>query len=237
MNCRMLIGVGKLPFAEILENFKLMAQNRNEKHEYYGDSNFVHKDGWGIVVRRSGRLECYKKEVACWEDPKFSEFYNIDSDVIMLHARKASPGIPISYAFTHPFKQNGWYFCHNGTIYDYRIKEKSDAQQLFDQILYNMKSFPRPEEAIRTTVNSLKDYSALNFILLRDDIAYVLCMYGNRGKSTPEYYTMKYLQEKDYIIVSSEILQSFKGEWKKMENFTLLEISIPNRALKIFRMK
>jgi glutamine amidotransferase len=233
----MLIGIGKLPFAMILDNFKLMAQNNNEKHEYYGISNHVHKDGWGIVVRRSGKFECYKKEVACWKDPKFSEFYNLESDIIMLHARKASPGIPISYAFTHPFEQNGWYFCHNGTIYDYKIEEKSDAQQLFDQILYNMKRFPRPEEAIRTTVNSLKDYSALNFILLRDDAAYVLCMYGKRGQNKREYYTMKYLQEKEYIIVSSETLQGFKGEWKKMENCTLLAIDIPNRSLKFFRIK
>ena len=40
MSCRMLIGIGKLPFAMILDNFKLMAQNNNEKHEYYGISNY-----------------------------------------------------------------------------------------------------------------------------------------------------------------------------------------------------
>ena len=58
MTCRMLVAAGNL----------LIAQNKNEKegHEYSNDRNFVHGDGWGIVIRKSGKLECYKGKVACW---------------------------------------------------------------------------------------------------------------------------------------------------------------------------
>lgn len=101
----------------------------------------MHGDGWGIVVKRSGGFECYKNDVACWEDPKFADFYKIDTDFIMLYARKATPWIPGSCEYTHPFEMDGWYFCHNGTILTrLSYRGKSDAQQLFALILQNMKT-------------------------------------------------------------------------------------------------
>jgi glutamine amidotransferase len=231
----MLVGVGKLPVAQLLDSFQLMAQNKNEKHEHWGDPNYVHGDGWGIVVKSLGELECYKKDIACWKDPIFADFYKIDTDFILLHARKASPGIPKSYEFTHPFEEDGWYFCHNGTIYDsdFRIEGKSDAQQLFARILHNMKTCKDAVEAIRTTVKSIREYSALNFILAKDDQVYVLSMYGKRGETTPNYYTMKYLQREEYTLVSSESLQNLPNNWKKMENRTLLKLNIVNRKIRV----
>jgi glutamine amidotransferase len=211
-----------------------MAQNKNEKHEHWGDPNYVHGDGWGIVIKRLGKFELYKRDIACWKDPRFADFHRIDADFVMLHARKASPGIPIGYEFTHPFEENDWYFCHNGTIYDFQTTEKSDAQQLFALILHNMKTCKNAVEAIRTTVKSIREYSALNFILAKDDRVYVLNMYGKYGERSPEYYTMKYLLNEKYILVSSESLQKFDDKWEKMKNCTILKLNIPNRRIQIF---
>jgi glutamine amidotransferase len=213
-----------------------MAQNKNEKHEHWGDPNYVHGDGWGIVMKSLGKFECYKKDLACWKDPIFADFYRIETDFMMLHARKASPGIPISYEFTHPFEEDGWYFCHNGTIYDFQTKEKSDAQQLFALILHNMKRCKNTIEAIRVTVNSIREYSALNFILAKDDRVYVLNMYGKFGKGSPEYYTMKYLQGEKFTIISSESLQNFGDNWEKMKNCTILTLNISDRRIQIFNV-
>jgi glutamine amidotransferase len=234
----MLVGVGKLPVAQLLDSFQLMAQNKNEKHEHWGDPNYVHGDGWGIVVRSLGKLECYKKDIACWKDPIFADFYKIDTDFILLHARKASPGIPKSYEFTHPFEEDGWYFCHNGTIYDhdFRTEGKSDAQQLFARILHNMKTCKDAVEAIRTTVKSIREYSALNFILAKEDQVYVLNMYGKRGEEASEYYTMKYLQGEEYTLVSSESLENFGNNWEKMKNSTLLKLNISGLRIQIFNV-
>jgi glutamine amidotransferase len=233
----MLVGGGKMPIAQLLDGFQLMAQNRNEKHEHWGDPNYVHGDGWGIVVKRLGKLECYKKEIACWEDPKFTDFYKVETDFVMLHARKASPGIPKSYKFTYPFEEDGCYFCHNGTIYDhdFRTEGKSDAQQLFARILHNMKTCKDAVEAIRT-VKSIRDYSALNFILAKDGQVYVLNMYGKRGEKTSNYYTMRYLQREEYTLVSSEPLESFGDYWKKMDNCTLLKLNISDRRFQILNI-
>lgn len=232
----MLVGAGQLPTAQLLDDFRLMAQNKNERHERWRDPNFVHRDGWGMVIGKYGRLECYKKAVACWADPRFNDYYNADVDFVMLHARKASPDIPISYEFTHPFEKDGWYFCHNGTIYDFVRKEKSDAQRLFMVLLHNMKQCPNVIEVIRNTVKSIKKYSALNFILAKNDKAYVLNMYGKYGQECPQYYTMKYLKEENYAIVSSERLQSFDGEWEEMENETILVLNVSDYKFETFKV-
>ena len=233
MACRMLVGIGTLPVARLLDDFKLMAQNKNERHEHWGRPDHIQGDGWGIVTGRSGELKSYKNAVACWRDPRFAAFYGIDLDFIMLHARKASPGIAVKYEFTHPFEEDGWYFCHNGTIHDFKSQEQSDAQQLFTLILDNTKQCQNVTEAIGATVRSLKDYSALNFMLFKGDHIYILNVYGKRGEETPNYFTMKYSQANDYTVVSSERLPNSAGEWKEMENGTLLMLTIPDGKIEI----
>lgn len=85
----MLVTAGKLSMPKVLDDFKLVAMNKNEKHEKnMNDPNFTHSDGWGIVVGKSGRLEFYKKAVACWKDSKYHEYYGMDADFLVLHARK-----------------------------------------------------------------------------------------------------------------------------------------------------
>ena len=233
MACRMLVGIGKLPLAGLLDDFKLMAQNTNERHEHSDDPGHIQGDGWGIVTGRSGEFECYKNAVPCWRDPKFADLYRLDLDFIMLHARKASPGMAVKYEFTHPFQEDGWYFCHNGTIHDFNVERRSDAQQLFTLVLENMKQCQDVAEAIRTTARSLKEYSALNFILFKTDRLYVLNMRGKRGEQTPHYFAMKYVQADDYVVISSERLQSCGREWKQMQNATLLTLTMPDGRMEI----
>jgi len=236
MACRMLVAIGDLPLTAILDGFLSMARNKNEEHEFSGNSDHVHGDGWGIVTGRSGRVTRYKSTSACWVDPAFAGLYGTEMDLIMLHARRASPGIAVRYEFTHPFAQDGSYFCHNGRVYDFSTEERSDSQQLFALILENLSRSRDVPEAVKMTVRSLKDYSAVNFILSRDDQVYVLNQHGTRGKRTPNYYTMKYLQTSDYAIVSSEKLPGLDHGWQEMKNGTLATLSMPDRSLELSRL-
>ena len=236
MACRMLVAIGDLPLKAILDGFLSMARNRNEEHEYRDRPDHVHGDGWGVVTGRSGRVTCHRSTSACWVDPAFAHLYGMETDLIMLHARRASPGIAVRYEFTHPFEQDGWNFCHNGTVYDFDVGERSDSQQLFVLILENVSHSRDVPEAVKMTVRSLKDYSAVNFILSRDDQVYVLNQHGTRGKSTPNYYTMKYLQTSDYAIVSSEKLPGLDHGWQAMKNSTLATLSMLDRSLELSRL-
>lgn len=236
MACRMLVGVGKLPVKALLDDFKVMAQNRTGSHEYSGRPDHFQADGWGVVTGKSGELTYYRKEVACWDDPRFSDLYGADPDFMMIHARKASPGVAVKYEFTHPFEEDGWYFCHNGTIHDFKDRQRSDAQRLFTLILDNIGRISDVPEAVSATVASIRDYSALNFILFKGEHVYVLNLYGTRGEETPRYFTMKYLQTDDYTAVCSERLPSFDGDWTEIDNGSLLTIAIPDRTMEISRI-
>jgi predicted glutamine amidotransferase len=230
--CRMLVAAGKLSVPKILDDFKLVAMNRNEKHEK-NEKNpiFVHSDGWGIVVGNSGKLDFYKKAVPCWEDPKYLEYYDVNADFLVLHARKVPKEKKtvkhVNYAFTHPFEKDGWFFCHNGTVTDFDKPNMSDSETFFSLLLDKMKEKNSVPEAIEDAMRQLKEYTALNIILANKRKAYVL---NKWVLNYPKYYTMKYLAGEDYAIVSSERLGHFEG-WNPMGNNVLVELDIPTHKI------
>ena len=236
MGCRMLVATGKLPLARLLDGFRLMALNQNEEHEYRHDPGHTQGDGWGMVTGRWGRLEWYRSVTACWQDPRFVDLHRANADFMLLHARRASPGMAVKYEFTHPFYRDGWYFCHNGTVYDFPAGEMSDAQQLFALLLENLGRGADVAEAARAAAGALDDYSALNFILFKGTHIHVLNMRGKRGEQTPDYFTIKYLQAHDYTVISSERLPGLAGEWVEMENGTLLTLTMPYRNIEVRRL-
>jgi predicted glutamine amidotransferase len=228
----MLVAIGQFSMVQLLNDFKLMALSRTDhKHELNkANCNFIHSDGWGIVLGKSGKIEeLYKKDVACWKDPRFQEYYNVNADFVILHARRASSGAPIDCSYTHPFEKEGWYFCHNGTITDPPAEDKRDSEQFFTLLLTNIKQHDNVKEAIKDSIDQMKDYTALNFILANSNKAYILV----KHRQSPDYYTMKYSQKENYVIVSSETLPNFSGEWARIANGTVLELDIQNNELKI----
>jgi len=226
----MLVAAGQLSMPRILDDFKLVAMNRNERHELnLNDPNFTHSDGWGIVAGKSDKMDFYKKAVACWEDPKYIEFYDVKADFLLLHARRASPGVSVNYAFTHPFRKDGWFFCHNGTVKDFVKPDTSDSEVFFEMLLGKMKEKNSVPEVIKYAIKQLKEYTALNFILANKRKAYVL---NKWILNYPKYYTMKYLEKEDFTIVSSERLEHFEG-WSPVGNNVLIELDIPTRRIKV----
>lgn len=232
MACRMLVAAGKLPIPKILDAFKLMAMNQNEKHEInINQPELRHGDGWGIVYNKNNKLEWYKKPIPCWEDPKYKECYNINTDFLILHARKASQGSPITYEFTHPFKKEGWFFCHNGTIHDFLSQDRSDSETFFMLLLEKLKEQKDVVTAIKTALSSVKRYTALNFILANKEKAYVLNRFTNGSHKA--YYIMKYLQEDNFTIVTSERLKNLGQKWKEMGNGMLVELDVNTCRIKV----
>ena len=225
MTCRMLVCAGKLPMTQILDDFALMVLNKNEEHEINKEKpHLVHDDGWGIVIGRFGKLGSYKKAVSCLEDPKYQEYYQVDADFLILHARKATPNMSISYGFTHPFQKDGWFFCHNGTIDDLTgQRDTGDSERFFDMILAAMNEGTDVINAIKVASSEVKRFSAINFILANSSRAYVLNRFQ---KEYPQYYTMKYRASENYVMVSSERLQNFDGPWKELGNKNLAVLDI-----------
>ena len=84
-------------------------------------------------------------------------------------------------------------------------------------------------EAIKDAIGQLKEYTALNFILVNKKKAYVL---NKWVLNYPKYHTMKYLATEDVAIVSSECLKHFDG-WSPMGNNVLVELDILSHRIKV----
>jgi len=56
----MLIAVGEVNLAQVIEDFKLMAADKNERHENNERVEFKHADGWGFVYSENGKLQVIK---------------------------------------------------------------------------------------------------------------------------------------------------------------------------------
>ena len=235
MCCRMLFACGDFPTSKLFDSFKLMALNRNEEHELNKNNcNFIHGDGWGIVLGKDGRFTEFSKNlVECWKDPRFPQYYDSEGDFVVIHARRRSPGSPLRLSYTQPFGCKGWCFCHNGTVYDYEIEDVSDSEQLFALLLSKLEKETDVVGAITDALKEIKSYSSLNFILFNEKQVYILRKLGGtkRGKEYPKYYAMKYLEDENYLIASSERLVHWGGDWKELDNNTLLRVSISDRKV------
>lgn len=222
---------------DLLNDFKLMAQNRNEKHEFRkrGD-RFLHKDGWGVLLGESGKLVAlYKKAIQCWSDPFYKELENVGADFVMIHARRASPSTPINCNFTHPFEREGWFFCHNGTIDCLKgSKIISDSERFFILMLEQMK-YASTMQAVENTVIFLQKlectYSSINSILSNGNKTYVLNRFQESTKY-PQYYAMKFIRTEDYTIVSSEVLAHFGDNWEELRNGSIIELDTSSAEIR-----
>ena len=90
-------------------------------------------------------------------------------------------------------------------------------------------------DAVRRATNGTRSYSALNFILTNGKRAYVLNKYGKdkNGIEHPKYYTMKYLKDEKCVIVSSEVLPTFHGNWKQINNSGLVELDFDSLEMTV----
>jgi len=80
-----------------------------------------HPHGWGIAYYLTGEPEPHRirsVESAHTDDrfERVSEF--LTSNAVVAHVRKATVG-ELSIENTHPFKYEGWVFCHNGTLFGF----------------------------------------------------------------------------------------------------------------------
>ena len=211
-----------------------MAQDRNALHELneHRRGEFRHGDGWGLVYREHDELHRYRSVRPCWEDPQLPRF--ADKELVMLHARRASPGSPITLANVHPFQaefaSHRWFFCHNGTLHDplpefKGLEGTTDSERLLHLLLRDYDE-QHDLESIVAVVGRLRHYSSLNFFLLSDHRLYVLNLYQER----PRYYTLWLGCTANGLLVSSERFDpGMAVDWEPLGNRTLLRLD-PGRG-------
>ncbi len=236
--CRMIIAAGHINMADVLDDFALMANNRNEQHENNRDREFRHGDGWGIAYLDNGRLQCEKYLKPCYDDPALRRYESLESPLVILHARKGSKGRGgVELVNTHPFAHSGYVFCHNGTVnqeldFDdqFVLQGKTDSEQLFYYLLSGMNGdFSTPY--IARKLKAVQHFSGMNGIFSNGRTSFVINWYGPK----PKYYTLKYMQTDSCFLLSSEILPHFrKHEWHYLNNRNILKLNTFSRKFTVY---
>ena len=225
--CRMLIAVGTVNVSWLIDDFITMARDKNERHENNENKDFPHGDGWGISYIENEKLKVYKSPKPCYEDSEIHSFKQKDSPLFILHARRGSVG-EVKWENVHPFNYSNYVFCHNGTIDEELKYEKkfiprgeTDSERLFYYLLSGQKN-GLTEKSIFDKYIKINDFMGMNTIVTDGNISYIINWYEKK----PKYYTYKILKEKDFVIISSEILPHFKNSsWQKTKNHDIVKLN------------
>jgi glutamine amidotransferase len=221
-------------FNSIWTYFQSMTRDETKSHEHNKGNlgTFQHDDGWGISWIEDDQVKAFHS----MEDiNRFVLETKIrdsicTSSAFILHARKASPGIPIGEEYCHPFirpSSNGEYaLAHNGTIFEpkrFTVSQEpvsqSDSERLLLHLIHTMEDQDQEMQVVfEDVMTHLDNYSGANILLLHPTSFGVMVNYTKN----PDYLTMSYLETDEHFVVASEDIPTISKEWVKMENHQLI---------------
>lgn len=204
-------------------------------------------DGFGLAWfnrEMSTEPALITSEKPFWHDINLPRIAGkIESDLIFMHVRAASPGLPVHQANAHPFVYGSDVFMHNGIVSDFRsgfmrlIREKTtdpfyeniqgttDSEHMFayyltlrqkDEIL--KKSVPLATHQLIRDLNVMSQVFNTDLVLnlaISDGITTVVTRYTNIEKSASLYYTLDSTNFPDGVMISSERLSIDDDSWKE----------------------
>jgi predicted glutamine amidotransferase len=225
--CRMLLAVGKINMAELIDGAISMAKDENRIHEYNSEKglgSWTHGDGWGIAYLKSGTWVIKKSSKAIYDDDLTEKIKLIKTTAVVIHARYKTVGETMPEN-THPFhintkKHGNFVFCHNGTVEDeisfsdvFEVKGSTDSEKLFYSILTDFEKSNDPL-IIRRNIKKYKKCFGSNIILSTPKKSIVSV---NAHASYPIYYRMFIGQNQQWTVIGSEELPQISNmSWEKI---------------------
>ena len=228
--CRMIAAVGRFEMAPIVDAVRVMASNMNPAYEHElraeGEA-LVHDCGWGIAFREGGRLVRSRSAASCLDDPEFDSLSGIETDLVILHARRTPDRGTINILNSHPFirewRGEEWAFCHNGAVSDLTQLRSDgslepeggiDSELLFHHVL-TLLDTSRVVESIAEILRDLHDFTCLNCFLATSEHITVHARMSP-DTSRPLYYTPWIAHGSDVAVVSSEVVSQIALEWERI---------------------
>jgi predicted glutamine amidotransferase len=217
--CRLYISKGPIDLSHAL---KLAARH----DPYMPSEKKQHGDGWGFAAASRAGFMHYKSGIPAWEDPTAVPL----REVVLAHARAASPGEPLGPAHAHPYMvytPDGriLFVAHNGSV----DKKAMAAEVGVDPSLYTdsyvlalflARRWEAPQRAFEDSLRYVK--TALNVAVLElpSLTAHVYTYY--RGPR--EYYALYLIEEGEAkAVASSTLLRHLEARGRELENGTYLK--------------
>lgn len=174
-----------------------------------------HGDGYGLALLRDGHWLHIREQCPIW-DGALEGLAAVPATVMLLHARLASPGMPINLTKLHPFCQPGAppgvMFCHNGTIRNHAALRTNlgadaiDTEKYFDIFMRRYALEPDLGKALEDAAAEIWsggcDPTSLNALVSggRELVTY-------KGPVLPEnigYHTLFLHEEPEASVISTE---------------------------------
>ena len=238
--CRLFFQIGEnIPiqtyeeYIAACEDYK--GSGKSDTHELNELKLFCHKDGFGYAYVKQDHFEVRRFSESIVERNPIDDWLRTQTNVLLAHARRASPSIKVTLQNNHPFywyNGNEYVFVHNGTIktqitdFDkqkFFVRGTTDSERYFYTLLTAMRENEwRLTKSIVMSILENWDYTGANFILSSTDKAWV----GVFHRKHPLYYTMKLYKNETNIVVSSSFLPSLGEPKEVIPNGSLIEIDI-----------
>jgi predicted glutamine amidotransferase len=207
--------------------------------------SFEHRDGWGMGWHDGdGELNVEKDvEAAHTSDLLDKLARTTEMDAMVLHLRKASPGMGVAFENTHPFSSGRLAFAHNGWIRPVAELERllapaarealrgaTDSERYFQLLLAQVEEAGSVELALPPLLERLRGsfrYTALNFVLLTERRLYAVCDFSQGAADRhgdPDYYTLGYRRTADAVVVASSGSWGHRPSWASVANHQALVV-------------
>ena len=238
--CRLFLKIGEQVPSNVYDEYIASCSDykgrvKFDVHENNELSIYDHKDGYGYAYIKDDHFEIRRFNEAIFTRSPLPEWEKIESNILFVHARRASPNIKVSAANNHPFY---WYngdeyvFGHNGTIksqiknFDQRkffLRGTTDSEKYFYALLTAMgqNEWMLSKELVDTIIEPW-DYTGANFILSSPSKAWIGVFY----RKDPKYYTMKIYKSGKNIIISSSNLPYLGEPTELLTNGSIVEIDV-----------
>ena len=216
-----------------------------------------HSDGWGMAWHDGdGELNVEKDvEAAHASDLLDKLSRTTEMDAMVLHLRKASPGMRVAFENTHPFPSDALAFAHNGWIRPVAeldrllapaardaLRGTTDSERYFRLLLAGVEETGSLELALPPLLDRLRGsfrYNALNFVLLTERSLYAVCDFSQEAadrRGDPDYYTLGYKRTPDAVVVGSSGRLGDRSTWNSLANHQALVVdrdSLETRLLQV----
>jgi predicted glutamine amidotransferase len=232
--CRLLGWAGRRPatLADVLGEDDLDAFTGLSAH---------HGDGWGVARSTARGVSVRRRPDAARTSARFDRWArHRRTDLGLAHLRRATLGLSIGPANTHPFTDGRVAFAHNGSISppaalddlllarsQHRRRGTTDSERYFLALLTRLRSGTAPRDALRDTVDEIAGtlpFTSLNCLLLTPDELIAACHYdpaGDLEDKDPDYYRLRYRVTDDAVVVSSS---GWGRNWQELANGDLLTV-------------
>ena len=232
--CRLLGWAGRrsTTLAELLGDEDLAAFTGLSAH---------HGDGWGVARSTARGVSVRKRPEAAGRSARFERWaHGRRTDLGLAHLRRATLGLSVGPANTHPFTDGRFAFAHNGSISppvaldrlllarsSDRRRGTTDSERYFLAVAERLDAGATPEEALRTTADAIAataTFTSLNCLLLTPEALYAYCRINPDGPiedDDPEYYTLRYRVAHDAVVVASS---GWGAGWRDLADGDLLVV-------------